>query len=160
MRKEEQCSCKIHGGVHQKWILAVINNLCFGCSRILCIFFVFCLTLEMGRNLHMLVGSRYYSLCKQCFYDFVLLNATETHHQYYQILWGLVCIDVLVLARCKDTACLTLTGERSFLQADIAAAQLVCYNCFYPLHLKSKSAYAHRVSTAVLLRCFIILAGW
>lgn len=74
---------------------------------------------------------------------------------------GVWCVfDALVLARCKDTACLTLTGERSFLQADIAAAQLVCYNCFYPLHLKSKSAYAHRVSTAVLLRCFIILAGW
>lgn len=116
------------------------------------------LTLKMCRKLYMLTGSRYHRLCKQCFYDFVLPNATETHHQLLPD--SLVCIDALVLARCKDTACLTLTGERSFLQADIAAAQLVRYNCFYPLHLKSKSAYAHRVSTAVLLRCFIILAHW
>lgn len=48
----------------------------------------------------------------------MLPNVTETPHQYYQILWGLVCIAALVLARCKDT------GERSFLQADIEAAEL------------------------------------
>lgn len=102
----------------------------------------------------MLTRSRYHRLCEHCFYDFMLPNVTESHHQYYQILWGRVCIDALVLARCKDI------GEGSFLQAYIAAAQLVCYDCFYPLHLKSESAHARRVSTAVLLRCFIIFARW